>query len=1244
MNRLYQIFLVLLVGLTFQAKSQGNIESILDLKERKRNLEQFTRDISEKLTQNYQQALKMAEEKGWVVYSISTEGNVVALQGVDEGGQPIYHTTHYNTRSAATIGTQKLWPGGGTGLNLSGSSSFLNGKLGVWDGGGVLSTHRELNGRITQIDSPSSLSDHATHVSGTMVASGVNPFAKGMSFGAQLLNAWDFNNDVTEMSQAASSLLISNHSYGSIAGWRYNSSRAGTTSDPNWEWWGDPSVSTVEDYKFGVYNTQAQSWDNIAFNSPYYLIVSSAGNNRNNNGPNIGKPYWTRTSTGGWEYVTSYAGGISSNNSYDIITTYSTAKNILTVGAVNPIPDGYKSNTDVVISSFSSYGPTDDGRVKPDIVANGVNLMSSVATSDVGYGIMSGTSMSSPSAAGSLFLLQEHYYKLNNKFMLSSTLKGLVCHTADEAGNIGPDFIYGWGLINMERAAKVISNTDGANLMEELSISTSGTITKSVIASGKGPLVVTICWTDPKGNPVAYGPSMLNNRTKMLVNDLDLRVSIGASTYQPWVLNVNSPASSATKGDNLVDNIEQVVVENPVPGKTYTVTISHKGVLANNSQVFSLIASGVGGNSVCASGATNNSNSRIDGFTFNSINNQTNTDCSTYRDFTNIVTTLKAGGTYPFVVKAGTCALENPRMIKIFVDWNSNGVFDNDELIATSNIITSSGNFEGSLSVPSNVKPGNFGLLRIVMVETSDANDVISCGAYAYGETQDYLVKFDYPSTDLGLSSYISLSNGRCFSNNQQIELSVENLGSSPISSIEFTSEVFENGAKIKTINHTYNNQLPAFGSDIVILNETFPTKVDTEYTILTTANVVGDVNSSNNSLQTIFRTAPYSTITDIKALKCGSSSTIKLKATATGNINWYDAASGGNIIARGGNTSTTTVPSGNKYYVGLNTFEGAVGPVNKNTGPWTNGTYSQATSYPYITTSIPLVIKSAKLYVGWPGKITFWIEDTYTGEVVSLTTISVKPTRNPASNIVGETDDQTDLGQEYQLNLAIPKAGDYKIRISYADGATLFRNNASSGVAYPYSIGNVMSITGTSAGDQYYYWLYDIKVADYGCKSLVAEQALVEAESPVVEIASTTTSTYVTLDAGNSGATYQWSTGATTQTINVAQSGNYSVIVTNPAGCSTQGSINITFTDVNPEVLLPISIYPNPASGVFYVESDVNVMVDVYNIQGVKVLRKSTPELRHTIDISGLVPAIYLVKVYKLNSSEYKLYRVVVK
>ena len=87
--------------------------------------------------------------------------------------------------AARTVSTKKVWPGESYGHSLSGSGTTL-GKLGIWDGGGVRTTHLEFSGRVTQIDSPGSNNYHATHVAGTMIAGGVVPAAKGMSFGANL--------------------------------------------------------------------------------------------------------------------------------------------------------------------------------------------------------------------------------------------------------------------------------------------------------------------------------------------------------------------------------------------------------------------------------------------------------------------------------------------------------------------------------------------------------------------------------------------------------------------------------------------------------------------------------------------------------------------------------------------------------------------------------------------------------------------------------------------------------------------------------------------------------------------------------------------------------------------------------------------------------------------------------------------------------------------------------------------------
>ena len=126
----------------------------------------------------------------------------------------------------------------------------------------------------------------------------------------------------------------------------------------------------------------------------------------------------------------------------------------------------YEDASDVFMSSFSSWGPTDDGRIKPDISAKGVNMYSSTGASNGSYANFSGTSMAAPNVSGSLLLLQQHYNDLNGEYMLASTLRALALHTADEAGFApGPDYRFGWGLLNTQRAAQVISQDSNESMI-----------------------------------------------------------------------------------------------------------------------------------------------------------------------------------------------------------------------------------------------------------------------------------------------------------------------------------------------------------------------------------------------------------------------------------------------------------------------------------------------------------------------------------------------------------------------------------------------------------------------------------------------------------------------------------------------------------------------------------------------------------------------------------------------------------
>lgn len=525
------------------------------------------------------EANRVAKENGWIIKAVFPSGKIMELQKLAVNGMPMYYITN-NLNAARTVGVDKLWPGGSSGFNLTGSGTTL----GEWDAGGVRLSHQEFEGRVTQIDNPDSIHKHATHVAGTMIAAGIDANAKGMSYQANL-NAYKWDSDESEMATAAAGgLIISNHSYSYKHGWEYTDIL--DEGEMHWYWVGDINISTTEDYKFGFYDYNAQSWDEIAYNAPDYLICKSAGNERDDS--HSGGHY---VFDGFWTWSTDPRDPDGGSTGYDSIGRIASAKNIMTVGAVNDISGGYTNPGDVVMSSFSCWGPCDDGRIKPDICGNGISLYSTDIDSDTDYYTASGTSMSSPNVAGALGLIQSYYHSLNGSYMNAASLKGLVINTAHEAGSSdGPDYKFGWGLLNSEGACNLVTedNTFG-HLINEYTLNDGSTNDYYYfVDTGITELNVTICWTDPAGTPI--NPS-LDPTDKMLVNDLDLRITGGTTTYYPWKLDVVNPSYAATNsGDNDADNVEKVTVSNPESG-TYIVSVSHKGTLVN-PQDYSLIVDG----------------------------------------------------------------------------------------------------------------------------------------------------------------------------------------------------------------------------------------------------------------------------------------------------------------------------------------------------------------------------------------------------------------------------------------------------------------------------------------------------------------------------------------------------------------------------------------------------------------------------------------------------------------------------
>lgn len=531
--------------------------------------------------QRTEDARAWASRRGYPTRLRQRDGNVVQIVGA-RGLRPSYVTTH-NSNAALTTGTLHLFPGGRLGLNLTGRGLLL----GIWDGGHVLTEHSEFTGRARVGDSSSPTpDDHATHVAGTLMAAGASPDARGMAYEADL-TSYDWDADVTEMErEAQGGLLLSNHSYGEIAGWYYGDLE--DSGVDQWYWIGDPTISRAEDHVFGRYGEYAYLYDGVAYSHPYYLPVVAAGNDR-------GEPYGSFSSyrgldtQGNWQTydLSSRPPADGGPDGFDTIAGSATAKNILTVGSIH-----LDRNGNPVSSSFSSYGPTDDGRIKPDLVGYGEAVYSSRSLSPSSYGTKSGTSMATPNVTGSLLLLQQYHFLLTARYMTAASLKGLVLHTARDLGNPGPDYKTGWGLLDMEAAVNVLSDRRANPLaILESTLGDGERFSRLATVTVDGPVRVTMSWTDPATRTFS---SILDDPSADLLNDLDLRL-VNQQTgeiYLPYRLDPLNPAQPAIAADNTVDPLEQIFLPN-APAGTYAIEVTHKDRLYGNvPQPFSIIVSG----------------------------------------------------------------------------------------------------------------------------------------------------------------------------------------------------------------------------------------------------------------------------------------------------------------------------------------------------------------------------------------------------------------------------------------------------------------------------------------------------------------------------------------------------------------------------------------------------------------------------------------------------------------------------
>src|SRR5690606_33244921 len=201
------------------------------------NLNRLSYKYKDNSQRRKSEARRVALVKGWSIAKELSNGGYEELEQLGPDGAPIYYTT-YNDNVVFTSRSNALYRNGDLHLDVDGLGMYV----GVWDSGKALLSHQELSGRVSNGDGATRVSGHATHVLGTILASGVDPKAKGVAFNAEGVS-FDWSNDEAEVAKAAAEgLLLSNHSYGI-------------------------SAKTIPDWYFGAYIYQAKDWDEIMYNA-----------------------------------------------------------------------------------------------------------------------------------------------------------------------------------------------------------------------------------------------------------------------------------------------------------------------------------------------------------------------------------------------------------------------------------------------------------------------------------------------------------------------------------------------------------------------------------------------------------------------------------------------------------------------------------------------------------------------------------------------------------------------------------------------------------------------------------------------------------------------------------------------------------------------------------------------------------------------------------------------------------------
>lgn len=444
-------------------------------------------------------------------------------------------------------------------------------------------SHVEFGGRLTVDASGGASAErrHATHVAGTIGAAGLNPSAKGMAPESSIyefcVNVPGFNTCAVNWLKLKDEKLkplgvvIDNNSWGYIWGWEE----------------GTPPIWNEGDRYWGAYDlTLASPIDEISIDRDVLFVHSSGNDGGLPSGLNSEwKTHIHYNLETGEDRPGTYC--VSKNGTgtdcpatcngqtdvllgvrpcelavhhpltpFDTLGTTAAAKNVLSVGALN---------TDRSVISFSSRGPAKDGRIKPEVVARGANVLSTVPENS--YLSLSGTSMSSPAVTGMAAVVTEQWRRtFNGATPRPAQLKAVLIAGTDDLGNPGPDYTFGFGLVNAKTSVDLIRADEGiGNRIRNFTFAQGANDIWQVTLVNEQTqnLRALLVWPDP-AIPYLGGDDIA---AKSLINDIDLSVvDPSGTTWHPWGLDRENVNANATRAANRIDNAEMVEIPNAAPG------------------------------------------------------------------------------------------------------------------------------------------------------------------------------------------------------------------------------------------------------------------------------------------------------------------------------------------------------------------------------------------------------------------------------------------------------------------------------------------------------------------------------------------------------------------------------------------------------------------------------------------------------------------------------------------------------